>query len=248
MLAAVYQSAIEQGASKASASAQAWGVVRRHFYKRGGKWHAYKRPRKANPPEAAGGAPAVHNNESPSRTVHKTHSSGRPNPSIAGSRSRKGAPLPARAVRETSEHGRVLDLVVRGADGQTRRLRFPARPLLQWSPEADALLWWEGASMGRARAVNRSDLPAKSRRVWERFHDADAGTLREATVPDDLGAWLDVGQAVAIGYRNPQRWGADDAEHDFGRGVRVYRARTRKPFLWVVRGGRLRMTPHGIEG
>lgn len=154
------------------------------------------------------------------------------------------APVALSKLHDLSEHGRVLDLQVREG-GDVKEYSFGApRPLLGWSPQADALVWWEGVKMPAARKAN--PLPAASAKVWERFHGKAPTRMREADVPIPK-PWRRMGTAVNIGYRNHGRWGGD-ANHPFSSAPTVHRAGTRAPYLWIVRGGKLRMTARGIEG
>lgn len=155
------------------------------------------------------------------------------------------APIALSKLQDVSEHGRVLDLVVRQGDKLAKYTFRGARPLLTWSPKADALVWWEGVKVPASRRANA--LPKETAAVWKRFHGRAPTSMRVANVPDDPGPWKRLGPAVRIGYSNRKRWDRP-AEHDFDTGPVVYRAGTRAPYLWIVRGGKLRMTARGIEG
>lgn len=211
MLAKVHAEQLARGETEARASEIAWGVVKKSYYKRGGKWHRRKRR----------------------------------NPS---GRAVKRAPLRVRQLRAVSEHGRVVALVVEEHDGVTRRYAFKGKlPLLLWSEKYKALLWWEDArDPPREPAEEWLTGPCgKVARAWERFHGITADKVRHVKRSEPApSSWRRLGHAVSILYRNPERWGPDDADHGFGPRVLVYRAGR----LWVVRGGRLRLTSHGIEG
>lgn len=170
------------------------------------------------------------------------------NPSSSSSssgRELKRGPLKVANLAAVSEHGHVLDLVI-DEGKQTRKYRFKRpMPLLLWSPKYKALLFWEDAKLPQRRKVeNPDDLPKRAAAAWSKFHKGHEADTARTIKRSEPKTWRRVGRAVAIGYRDPEKWGKDDAEHDFGRGVNVYRAGR----LWVVRGGKLRLTAHGIEG
>lgn len=162
-----------------------------------------------------------------------------------GARELKRGPITVARLAAVSELGHVLDLVIdEGRDARKYKFKRPM-PLLLWSPKYKALLWWETKAKlpKRRKLANPAELPPRAAKVWEKFHGWEADTERTVNKSEPK-KWTRVGRAVAIGYRDPEKWGKDDAEHDFGRGVNVYRAGQ----LWVVKGGKLRLTEHGIEG
>jgi hypothetical protein len=146
-----------------------------------------------------------------------------------------------------SEHGRVHELAVELPDGQVELHTWSAqRPLLLWSPRQRALVFVHGLAVPRARAgAPRTDGAAQT---YERFHGEEAETHRELELP--AVELKDIGRAAHIAYKN-RRWGGVEgrvAQHDFGRSVRAYLGTRGNLKVYVVAGGRLRMTARGIEG
>lgn len=153
----------------------------------------------------------------------------------------KRAPISVRRLGPVSEHGHVVELEIEEPEA-TRRYAFkPPMPLLLWSEPRKALLWFEGAKVPKRERTDNP--PATAAKAWERFHGWEADTVRTIKAGEP-SSWRRVGRAVSITYRNPDRWGPDDAEHKIRTDVNVYRGGS----VWVLRGGRLRMTAHGIEG
>lgn len=166
-----------------------------------------------------------------------------PRESNPKTRKLKRGPINVDRLETVSEHGRVLDLVVDHGNEQ-RKYTFTGRdkPLLLWSPKYKALLWWEGSKMPPRRKVDK--LTGRAANAWSRFHrDEEPDTVRVVNRTNPK-TWERLGRGVTIGYRNPAKWGKRDADHELGRQVKVYRAGR----LWVLRGGKLRITRHGIEG
>jgi hypothetical protein len=151
------------------------------------------------------------------------------------------------ALGVLSEHGHVHELGVELPDGRVELHTWSsARPLLMWSQRQRALVFVHGLAVPRARkGAPRTDGAAQT---YERFHGEAAEAHRELELPDVK--LQRIGRASHIAYKN-KRWGGVAgrvAEHPFGPSVVVYLGTRGKRKVYVVAGGRLRMTARGIEG
>lgn len=145
------------------------------------------------------------------------------------------------------EKGRVKYLEVETGDGMLHRYTWKGRdrPLLLWSPRARALVWFEGAEIGRRKkGAPRSDGAA---RIWEDFAEGrEADSHRIANLPPRK--LRKVGRAAQIGYTEP--WGRAPAGtlhyHDFGPSDVFWAADRAAPYVFAVTGPRLTVTERGI--
>lgn len=155
------------------------------------------------------------------------------------------SPVAIEDLAHVSEHGHVSDLTFERR-GQTHRIKFKGPlPLLTWSPRARALVWVHGPRTPAKRdgAADRGAAAA-----FAKFHKREPDAVRKLQRPQISGRWQRLGDVVQIGYLNHEKWGKP-AEHDFTSNVRAYRIGGLKPpALYVLVGGRLRITPDGIEG
>ncbi len=152
-----------------------------------------------------------------------------------------------------SEHGRIHELVVettRCPDGsdEVHSFRTARYPLLFWSPRQKALVVPYGVKMPRPRkgAPSREDGAAAT---FERFHNRDVDSYRE-DVPIPAVTLRELGPAMSIAYRNERYGGTAGkvAEHPFGPSVRAYFGSRGSEGVYIIAGGKLRMTARGIEG
>ena len=167
---------------------------------------------------------------------------------------RKSNPKPSLADLGTmSEHGRIHELVVdtkRCPDGsdEVHSFRTARYPLLFWSPRQKALVVPYGVKMPRPRkgAPSREDGAAAT---FERFHNRDVDSYREE-VPIPAVTLRELGPAMSIAYRNERYGGTAGkvAEHPFGPSVRAYFGSRGSEGVYIIAGGKLRMTARGIEG
>lgn len=159
--------------------------------------------------------------------------------------SNPGAPSLAN-LGTVSEHGRVHELQVERSDGQVESHTWSsARPLMLWSPQQRAIVFVHGATYTRPvrGEVPRDDGAAAT---YERFHNRRARATRELVVP--ATSLRELGRGVIVAYRDPPLWRGRVAEHKLGRAVRVWCGQSGNRKVYVVAGGRLRMTSRGIEG
>lgn len=157
-------------------------------------------------------------------------------------------PPTLRDLEELAELGHALELVVDLPNGSRARYDWESRrlPRLLWSPRAQALIIAAGS---RKRGVAPIDCAraAATRGRWTGTSPEGAYRLE---LPELPGRWLVVGDARRTDYRS-DKWGrAVDYTHDHGPGVRVWQRGDIRggAGLLALRGGRLRITPHGIEG
>lgn len=117
---------------------------------------------------------------------------------------------------------------------------------LLWCPKAKALMWFD-ADEQPAEVDDDAKIGAAVR-VFERFKDREANRVRSAVYPVG-GQWRSYGRANRVDYHS-DKWGQRASyTHELGSGVILYRqGPTRGPWCFALRGGRLRITAHGIEG
>ena len=151
------------------------------------------------------------------------------------------------------ELGHVVDL-----DLVDRRYEFaadtlapgrPRGPLLLWSANLTALAWFEGVRTPRARGVNSEQLGGAGDlfRTWTRGREP---TKQRTLEVDVTGPQERLGVCVRIQYLSDKfnRRGTWVLyRHYFERGVRAS-VQGDEVKLYMVRGGRLRITEDGIEG
>lgn len=163
---------------------------------------------------------------------------------------------PTRAhLRELTELGVFLDTVYEGLDFDDETdvdycLRGNPGQRLLWSPGGRALVVLGGYKLPPPKKTD--DLPAKPARVYETWtRGREASQVRELELELPAGKWQDVGPALRIGYRSDKfhhRGETVDYQHEFENGVRLYRLGSGAKSVLAWRGGRLRITEHGIEG
>jgi hypothetical protein len=125
-------------------------------------------------------------------------------------------------------------------------LRWGRGATLLWWPKRKALLILEGIRRGKKRPLARG---GRAPRDYERWSQATARNEATAEIPD-RGTWVAIdGPVKRLDYAS-KKWGGTRHEytHTTGRAVRLYRygPKTRPPWCWVVRGGRLTVTERGI--
>lgn len=154
------------------------------------------------------------------------------------------APLKIDELGFLSEHGMVHELVVERADGQHEMHSWSrARPLLLWSAPKHALVFVHGIRVPRPKKGAPRDEDAA--KTYERFHGWEATSHRDLEVP--VVPLTDIGHPLTIAYSGP-RWRGRVAEHEFGKAVRAYLGKAGARKVYVIAGGRVRMTARGIEG
>ena len=141
-----------------------------------------------------------------------------------------------------AELGHVLELELGG-----HVIRFPSRKVpMVWIPEKKCLVLIEGAKRGRPRKAATSD---KARKAFEAWADREADSERDLEFSSPRGArWYALGPCKRIDYRS-DKWGrTDEYTHTHGKGVRLYRYGSKSPknSVYVLKGGRLRVSERGI--
>ena len=142
---------------------------------------------------------------------------------------------------ETILLGHALELEV-----GDRVLRWGRGATLLWWPRRKALLILEGARRSKRQPLRHD---GKAARLYERWQKAQARHESSIELPD-RGTWVAVaGHVRRLDYAS-NKWGGRRHEytHDHGSSVRLYRygPKTKPPWCWVVRGGRLTVTERGI--
>lgn len=144
--------------------------------------------------------------------------------------------------------GRVLELEVGGQVVRVGR----SVPLL-WFPAWKSLVFFEGVSKGRANAAALRELEdtigyARAVNSFDSWADRGAEKARAVTFPKGKRKWYAGGNVARIDYWS-DKWGStDEYTHNTGKSVRLYILQRGKSAMWVIRGGRLRVTKRGIEG
>lgn len=153
----------------------------------------------------------------------------------------KRAPLPKLAERECAEFGSVLEI-------ETRTHRFRWRrgsAKLLWFPELRAFVWLQGVAPGSRRPAG--DVGHRAADAFERFMGRRVRYEKTIRVPKLRGSWRSLGVATRIDYYS-DKW-SERAEYTHPTGATLYRFGGRTPpWIWVLRGGTLRVTTRGIEG
>jgi hypothetical protein len=152
------------------------------------------------------------------------------------------APIGSLGDEQLAELGYLIEVEVAG-----RVLRWrPGACVLLWSPRYRALVAIQGCRPGPRRATPGTGRAAAARRRWT---GRDPDRERTIRVPGIRGVWSSLGRCVRTDYQSA-KWGRSvPYTHDHGPGVRVYRyGGARPPWIWVIRGGQLRITADGIEG
>lgn len=139
--------------------------------------------------------------------------------------------------------GTVLDVVVDA--GEHYLVRPGGATDLLWTEDQKAIVWWPGRHFELGELEATTKRHRKAARVFERWSVWEATQMGRSTASG--AERFERYPAVTIGYHSDKFGKPQNYEHDFGRGVLVYRP-IGTPGPWVVRGGRLRITAHGIEG
>jgi hypothetical protein len=152
----------------------------------------------------------------------------------------KRAPVPTKG--DLAELGFVLEVEVQGHAFVWDENECP----LLWHEKTKSLVWYDGR--GLVKKVKQDDAILPAIDAFERFKDQDATTLRGEKWKAD-NRWVSFGRAARVNYFS-DKWGnTDNYTHALGRRVMLYRKGSEKgPWVFVLRGGKLRCTPRGLEG
>ncbi len=146
--------------------------------------------------------------------------------------------------------GQLLDVVVReqGPDGQVDvRVRPRRKTHLLWLPRRSSVKngGWLVWTMGGSYKLQSAAPTGAAARAFERWSVWEADTAGKARIR--VANSYRRHPIATIGYRSDKFGKKEDYEHAFGQGVHLYRP-TDNRSVWVVKGGRLRLTARGIEG
>ena len=152
------------------------------------------------------------------------------------------APVNLADLQVASFLGNVVSLRWDTANGYREEFKATKPIQLLWAPEADCAFFFARQTKTRAGA----DIDdRKARKVVERWTGRAAGKTSTIVVPDlKRGPWKKVGKGHSIVYRSDRAGPMERHEHDLGPTVSVYVMGS----LWVIRGGKLRVTSRGLEG
>lgn len=145
---------------------------------------------------------------------------------------------------DVAELGRALELEAAGL-----RMRFTGRPGWYWEPRSRSVIVFQGGRRGNARKAD--DVDAKTERAFEAFMGRGVESQHSHTMPPiQGGVWRRApGFAARFDYWSDKFDEDEEYTHGFTSRVRLYRGGgASPPWIWVLRGGRLRVTRRGIEG
>ncbi len=160
----------------------------------------------------------------------------------------KRSPVSVTRLQNNADLGGLLEV-----EGAGKRFSFTKeKPSLLYNPETKSLLWIQGVKPSRRKKSNPDGPAAKAYKRWTN-HRRNALFEREADVPDSVfKKVVRIGNAQSIAYRSDKfgsRGEKKDYEHKFGNGVGLYRfGNPSGPNVWLVRGGKMRVTERGIVG
>lgn len=139
--------------------------------------------------------------------------------------------------------GSILEIEVQGVILTWRKDECP----VFWLEQKKAIVWFDCDPANEAPASERSS-DRKAINAFERFNDRSAANVKSLKY-NIRGEWLDLGRARRIDYHS-DKWGEECSyTHKLGANVHLYRQGPAKgPWLYVVRGGRLRCTERGLVG
>lgn len=132
-----------------------------------------------------------------------------------------------------------------------------AKPRLVWFPKQKVLGWWTRAKAQPATEDNVFALDqmtdiGPALRMFEVFNDRRESGAYTFHMPfRSTRDWYSMDRAVCIKYWS-DRFGKTNVDyvHDFRAGTRLYvygSPRPGGPAFWILKGGGLKVTAHGIE-
>lgn len=110
---------------------------------------------------------------------------------------------------------------------------------------AVALYWKFGRGKKRAYQMNPIKGLKAANKKYEEFHDREPDKFY--SIPAiDTSHLVELGKALEIGYESKKWTGKPESYlHEFGEGVKLYATPDGKTL--IIRGGKLKLTTHGIE-
>ncbi len=171
-------------------------------------------------------------------------------PTLSG-RKLQRSPVALANLQNATELGHVLEL-----ETGCHVIRWDERkkPALLYNPKSKTLFWFYGPRIKETRRqkTNQVGPAARTYGKWT-GNRRGAEFEREAEIPDSVFEKVErIGNATMIAYRSDKfarRGNPSDYEHKFGKNVSLYKfGGSRPPWVFVVRGGRMTVTPRGIVG
>lgn len=153
------------------------------------------------------------------------------------------APISLAKLQVAADLGDVVELSWNTPSGYRERFKASKKVTLLWSPAAKAIFF----ITQKTRRVGAGDVADGAARAvakrWTGRAPSDAHTL---IAPGLLksSTWKKLGKGHAITYRSDRAGPMEPHEHDLEAGVSVFKNGN----LWVVCGGKLRVTSRGLEG
>jgi len=139
--------------------------------------------------------------------------------------------------------GSVLEVETR--DGEVFRWSRGACEML-WHPQTKTLLWFDADAV--PIEVDDEKKTARAISSFERFKQRDADRVRAERYAVS-GPWSSLGAAARVDYHSDKWSEKASYTHTLGRSVGFWRqGNSRGPWLFLLRGGSLRVTPRGLVG
>lgn len=144
--------------------------------------------------------------------------------------------------RDVGEFGRALDVEAGGL-----RLTFKPRLPFYWEPRSKSLVIFQGG--GRTKNRVPGDVDPATERAFRAFMGRNPDREYQRTMPPVSGGVWRKANAERFDYWSDKFGDPENYTHGFTSNVSLYRGGGSKPpWIWVLRGGRLRVTKRGIEG
>lgn len=171
-------------------------------------------------------------------------------PSLNG-RKLQRSPVALANLQNATELGHVLEV---GTGDKLIRWDERKKPALLYNPKSKTLFWFYGPRIKETprQKTNQVGPAARTYGKWT-ANRRGAEFEREAEIPDSVFRNVErLGNATMLAYRSDKfasRGNPSDYEHKFGKNVSLYKfGGSRPPWVFVVRGGRMTVTPRGIVG
>lgn len=127
--------------------------------------------------------------------------------------------------------------------------RWTDGPTLMWFPRVRALVWYQGgARKGTRRQHDGSGPAANVARRWT-WKGGGGEHAYDLHVSPPRGTWRALGIADRTDYSSTKDGQRASYTHEHGPGVTLYcLGGLRPPWVWALKGGRLKISKGGIEG